>query len=83
MGDYIHCPTVCISCGFPIGGYIIDLFFFKRSLLYNPTENKDIDISELNIHGNEGIQTSAILDELQVNNICCRMHLITIVQQPR
>jgi DNA-directed RNA polymerase subunit N (RpoN/RPB10) len=83
MSNYIYGSVVCTSCGFPIGGYIMTLFFEKRASLYNPKGDKEIDLSELNMHGNEGIETGEILDELKVFNICCRMHLITTVQQPR
>jgi len=82
MSNYIYGSVVCITCGFPIGGYILDLFFDKRKALYN-LKGEDMDLSELNIHGNEDIETGKILDKMEIFNICCRMHLITTVQQPR
>ena len=92
MSNYVYGPVVCPSCGFPIGGAIQDKFNEERAKLYQMNNSKDTDmassdesiISGINSFSNETIETGNILTNIcKVTNLCCRMHLITSVQQPR
>jgi DNA-directed RNA polymerase subunit N (RpoN/RPB10) len=64
-------PIICFTCGCPIGDKE-DLFNKLKEEKAKKLNIRDIDNKELDC--------SDILNKLDINNDCCRMHLITSMQ---
>tara|TARA_A100001015_G_scaffold296725_1_gene377387 strand:+ start:207 stop:437 length:231 start_codon:yes stop_codon:yes gene_type:complete len=70
-------PIKCVTCGMVLG----DKYrYFKNEVIKQKiSQNKELDEEYLTITNTEKTIEGKLLDELKIDRMCCRRHMLTHV----